>query len=233
MATNPKANDTKTIVLTGVTRGLGRALVEPFADLGHTVVACGRSATAIDQIRAQFGPPHRFDSVDVADWPTVLAWAENVLESGLRPDLVINNAGVMNRPAPLWELDDEEFSLVLRVNVGGTANVIRGFLPAMIERGTGVVVNMSSGWGRGTAPEVAPYCASKFAVEGLTKALAQELPPGLAAVAVNPGIIDTDMLRKCWADNAAGFPTSDVWAESAVPFLLNLSSEHNGRSLSI
>jgi NAD(P)-dependent dehydrogenase (short-subunit alcohol dehydrogenase family) len=89
------------------------------------------------------------------------------------------------------------------------------------------------GWGRGTAPEVAPYCATKWAVEGLTKALAQELPPGLAAVAVNPGVIDTDMLRTCWGDGAAGFPSADDWARSAVPFLLSLTAAHNGQSLSI
>jgi NAD(P)-dependent dehydrogenase (short-subunit alcohol dehydrogenase family) len=223
----------RVIVLTGVTRGLGRALVEPFSNLGHTVVGCGRSAREIDGLRDRFGPPHRFDSVDVADWTAVRAWAMDVLNGGLVPDILINNAGVMNRSARLWELDDEEFSRVMRVNVDGTANIIRAFVPAMIERGSGVVVNMSSGWGRSTAPEVAPYCASKFAVEGLTKALAQELPPGLAAVAVNPGIIDTDMLRKCWADSAAGFPTPDQWARSAVPFLLALNSTHNGQSLSI
>jgi NAD(P)-dependent dehydrogenase (short-subunit alcohol dehydrogenase family) len=222
-----------TIVLTGATRGLGRALIEPFSNLGHTVVGCGRSARIIGELSDRFGPPHRFDVVDVADWTAVHAWAMDVLGDGRVPDLVINNAAVMNRTAPLWKIDDDEFSQLMRVNVGGTANIIRAFLPAMIDRGSGVVANFSSGWGRSAAPEVAPYCASKFAVEGLTKALAQELPHGLAAVAVNPGIIDTDMLRKCWDDSAAGFPTPDAWARSAVPFLLGLSPQHNGQSLSI
>jgi NAD(P)-dependent dehydrogenase (short-subunit alcohol dehydrogenase family) len=103
----------------------------------------------------------------------------------------------------------------------------------MIGRGRGVIVNMSSGWGRSTAPEVAPYCASKWAVEGLTKALAQELPAGLAAVAVNPGIIDTDMLRTCWAEEAGGFPAPAEWAQRAAPFLLGLSPSDNGRSLTV
>ncbi len=223
----------RVIVLTGATRGLGRALVEPLIELGHTVAGCGRSAEVVHELRATFGPPNRFDVVDVARWPMVKSWAEDVFAGDLTPDLVVNNAGLMNRPAPLWEIDDGEFSQVLQVNVGGTANVIRAFLPAMIDRGSGVVVNMSSGWGRGTAPEVAPYCASKFAVEGLTKALSQELPSGLAAVAVNPGVIDTDMLRRCWGDGAAGFPSPEVWARSAVPFLLSLTAEHNGRSLSV
>ena len=97
----------------------------------------------------------------------------------------------------------------------------------------GLVVNMSSGWGRSTAPEVAPYCASKFAVEGLTKALAEEMPPGLAAVALNPGIIDTDMLRSCWADEAGSFPSPAEWAGRAAPFILRLSARDNGRSLTV
>jgi NAD(P)-dependent dehydrogenase (short-subunit alcohol dehydrogenase family) len=91
---------------------------------------------------------------------------------------------------------------------------------------------MSSGWGRSTSPEVAPYCASKWAVEGLTQALAQELPSGLAAVAVSPGVVDTDMLRSCWADSAASCPSPEVWAKGATNFLLSLGAEHNGQSLS-
>jgi NAD(P)-dependent dehydrogenase (short-subunit alcohol dehydrogenase family) len=140
---------------------------------------------------------------------------------------------VINRNAPLWRVDAADFDRVLRVNVAGTANVIRAFLPAMIGSGTGVVVNMSSGWGRSTAPEVAPYCASKWAVEGLTKALAQELPAGVAAVTVNPGVIDTEMLRSCWADAASSCPTPEEWARRAVPFLLSLDATVNGQALSV
>src|SRR5438552_145986 len=122
---------------------------------------------------------------------------------------------------------------LMAVNVMGVANVLRHFLPAMIERQSGVVVNFSSGWGRSTAPEVAPYCASKFAVEGLTRALAQELPAGMAAVPLNPGVIDTDMLRQAWADEAGGYPTADRWADRAAPFLLALGPKDNGKSLPV
>ena len=160
-------------------------------------------------------------------------YKRQVLEPFSPPDLLINNAGVINRNAPLWEIDDGEVSQVLSVNVGGTANVIRAFLPAMIDRGSGVVVNMSSGWGRSTAPEVAPYCASKWAVEGLTQSLSQELPPGLAAVALNPGVIDTDMLRSCWGESASSCPSPETWAGKAAPFLLSLGTEHNGQALSV
>ena len=116
------------------------------------------------------------------------------------------------------------------MNVGGTVHVIRHFTPAMIARGRGVIVNFSSGWGRSTAPEVAIYCASKFAIEGLTQALAQELPKGVATVALNPGIIDTEMLRSCFAGGASAYPKPAEWAKRAGPFLLALGAKDNGRS---
>jgi NAD(P)-dependent dehydrogenase (short-subunit alcohol dehydrogenase family) len=223
----------KTIVLTGATRGIGRALVEALVADGHTVIGCGRSTDEIRTLRSRHPAPHHFSAVDVADWPKVEAWATAVLECSGPPDLLINNAGVINRNALLWEIDDHEFSTVLRVNVAGTANVIRAFLPSMISEGSGIVVNMSSGWGRITAPEVAPYCASKWAIEGLTQSLSQELPPGLAAVAVNPGIIDTEMLRSCWGDSAGSCPSPEDWARRAAPFLLSLTPANNGQALTV
>jgi NAD(P)-dependent dehydrogenase (short-subunit alcohol dehydrogenase family) len=92
---------------------------------------------------------------------------------------------------------------------------------------------LSSGWGRGVAPNVAPYCASKWAIEGLTRALAEELPLGMAAVPLNPGVIDTDMLRQCWADGAGDYPKAATWAETAGPFILSLGAKDNGQPLSV
>ncbi len=170
--------------------------------------------------------------MDVADEAAVRAWAQQVLEDG-PPDLLLNNAAVVNRLAPLWQQSAEELRQIFAVNVLGIGHVVRHFVPAMIARGRGVIVNFSSGWGRSTAPEVAPYCATKYAVEGLTLALAQELPAGMAAVALNPGIIDTDMLRSCFGDDAENYPAPDQWAQKAVPFLLQISAKDNGRSLDV
>ena len=117
--------------------------------------------------------------------------------------------------------------------VGGVANVIRHVVPAMVERQRGVIVNFSSGWGRSTSPEVAPYCASKYAIEGLSLALAQELPRGMASIPLNPGIINTEMLQTCWSDGASRYPTPDRWSRTAVPFLLSLGPKDNGQSLSV
>jgi NAD(P)-dependent dehydrogenase (short-subunit alcohol dehydrogenase family) len=221
------------IVITGVTRGLGRALAEWYIANGHTVAGCGRSGPAIFDFRFTHPEPNSFDAVDVTLPVKVALWSERVIGSLGAPDILINNAGLINTPAPLWKVPHDEIGKVVSVNVIGVINVIRAFAPAMIERGSGVIVNLSSGWGRGTAPDVAPYCATKWAVEGLTKALAQELPAGMAAVPLNPGVIDTDMLRTCFADSASSYPKADAWARAAGPFILALGPKDNGRSLSV
>jgi NAD(P)-dependent dehydrogenase (short-subunit alcohol dehydrogenase family) len=221
------------IVITGVTRGLGRALAEEYIKAGHTVIGCGRGGDAIFDLRMTHGAPHDFSVVDVALDNKVSIWAAKVLENENPPDLLINNAALINRLSPLWDQDDREFTKLVDVNIRGVQNVIRHIVPAMVAKKKGVVVNLSSGWGRSVSPEVAPYCMSKWAIEGLTKALAAELPAGMAAVPLNPGVIDTDMLRSCWADGAARYPKAEQWAKTAAPFILQLGPKHNGQSVSV
>ena len=221
------------IVLTGATRGLGRALTAGFATAGHQVLGCGRSAPQIESLRQQFPAPHEFQTVDVSDDAAVGAWARQVLAAHGAPDLLINNAAIVNENATLWNVPAESFSNVIDINLKGTFHVIRHFVPAMIERGRGVIVNFSSGWGRSVSPEVAPYCATKWAIEGLTQALAEELPAGLAAVPLNPGVINTEMLQSCFGSAAHSYPTPKQWAERAVPFLLKLGPADNRQPLSV
>ncbi|MBA4136476.1 MAG: oxidoreductase [Opitutus sp.] len=222
----------KLIVITGCTKGLGRALTEWFIAHGHTVAGCGRSAEVLE-LRFTHQAPHEFSVVDVTDENKVALWAEKVCGPDRAPDLLICNAGVINQPAPLWQVPAAEFNRVIDVNVKGVATVLRHFVPRMVTRGSGVIVTLSSGWGRSASPEVAPYCASKFAIEGLTQSLAQELPAGMAAVPLNPGVIDTAMLRQCWSDEAAAYGKPDDWAKVAGPFMLKIGPKENGRSLSV
>lgn len=222
----------RTVAITGCSRGLGRALAKAFAAHGLVVVGCSRTAADLESLASELGPPHDFRRVDVT-CAEVDDWAASVIRSHGSPDLLLNCAALINRVTELWKVPPEELEAVVDVNVKGVFRVLRAFLPAMIERGSGVVVNFSSGWGRTTAPGVAPYCATKFAVEGLTRALAKELPRGLAAVALNPGVVDTEMLRIAWAERAADYPKPEQWAEPAVRFLLALGPEDNGESLSV
>jgi NAD(P)-dependent dehydrogenase (short-subunit alcohol dehydrogenase family) len=208
-------------------------MLEEFAARGHVVAGCSRSDEQIADLRKLFGAPHVFSAVDVCDVKGVEGWAAEVVQGVGAPDLLLNNAAIVNQNAPLWEVDPAEFNRVIDVNIKGVFNVIHAFVPAMIRRGKGVIVNFSSGWGRSTSPEVAPYCATKYAIEGLTQALAQELPAGLAAVPLNPGVIDTEMLRSCVGEGAGSYPKPREWAKSAVPFLLALTTRQNGRSLTV
>ncbi|MFH1022771.1 MAG: SDR family oxidoreductase [Planctomycetota bacterium] len=230
---NPAEKSLRVVFITGATHGIGRALAEEFIRLGHTVAGCGRSAGEIAALRKNFGAPHNFDVVDVAADAAVAVWAKRVLAAVGTPDLLVNNAARINRNAPLWKIPAAEFDSVVDVNVKGVANVIRHVVPAMAARKAGVIVNISSGWGRSTSPEVAPYCATKWAVEGLTKSLAQELPAGMAAVPLNPGVINTRMLRSCFGASAGNCPSPEAWARVAAPFLLALGAKDNGESLTV
>ena len=224
---------TKLILITGVTRGLGRAMVEEFTTSGHTVAGCGRSKSAIAEMSKKFHAPHSFTTLDVASDGEVSAWAKSILKDKGPPDLLLNNAAVINQNASLWQVSAEEFDQVIDINIKGVANVIRHFVPEMIKQGRGVIVNFSSGWGRSVDAEVAPYCATKWAIEGLTLALAQELPSGMAAVPLNPGIINTDMLQSCFGQSASGYMGPEEWAKRAVPYLLKLGARDNGKQLTV
>lgn len=208
-------------------------MTERFIEAGHIVIGCARGSLSVHQMRDRFSNRHRFDVVDVADDAQVSTWAQSVLDDGVVPDLLINNAAIINRNAPLWEISPIEFQQIVDVNLVGPFNVIRHFVPAMIQRRRGTIVNFSSGWGRSTAPDVAPYCATKYAIEGLSQALAQELPEGMVSVALNPGIINTELLQSCWADGASNYPSPDRWSRVAAPFILNITSRDNGRPISV
>ena len=223
----------KLIVITGVSRGLGRAMTDEFINLGHTVIGCARSKSAVENLTNQYPNPHQFTCVNVADENSVQEWVGKTLMNYSPPDLLINNAAIINQPAPVWKVDSEEFSQLIDINIKGVANVIRHFVPAMISRGSGIIVNISSGWGRSTSPQVGPYCASKWAIEGLTGALAQELPSGMAAIPLNPGVIHTDMLDICFGEEAKSYTPVESWVKKAVPFLLNLKPKDNGIPLTI
>src|SRR5262249_4453374 len=98
----------KLIVLTGATRGLGLAVAGNFTGRGHTVGGCGRSRDGAGTPRRRFGPPHDFAMVDVALESQVEPWAARLLSSRGAPDLLINNAALINQNAPLWQVPVEE-----------------------------------------------------------------------------------------------------------------------------
>ena len=221
-----------TIVITGVTRGLGRALAEQFSFMGHTVIGCGRNIDILKNLSKSLPNNTHFKALDISDHDMVRSWAKDILGKFPVPDYLMNNAAVINKNATLWEVPFSEFSKLIDINVKGTYSTIKSFLPEMIKCKKGTIVNFSSGWGRTTSPKVAPYCSSKWAIEGLSKSLAQELPDGMISVALSPGVIDTDMLRSCNV-NAGKYEKPQRWARRAAPYILNITQKDNGASLTI
>jgi len=219
----------KTIVLTGASRGPGLALAQHLAQEGHIVETGSRSAPPDENAKRGFGVTY----VDISQVDQVTAWAETLNHSRRIPDILICNAGVINHPAPLWKISAAELRQVIEINVLGTAYTLRAFAPAMIARGRGIIIVLSSGWGRTVDAEMGPYCASKWALEGLALTLAKELPAGMAVITLNPGIVQTDMLEKCWPCRGQNYELPDSWAKRAAALILNLSSKDNGHQLSV
>jgi NAD(P)-dependent dehydrogenase (short-subunit alcohol dehydrogenase family) len=225
------------IVITGVTRGLGRSMVDEFVRLGHRVLGCGRSRGEIRLLTSTY-PAHDFQAVDVSSSVQVAAWARRLLKRHGPPDYVLNNAAVINMKAPLWEVGDQEFSDEIDINIKGVVNVIRNFVPSMIDRNRGVIVSFSSRWGDNFEKHMAPYCATKWAVVALTRVLAEELKAdGIAAIGLNPGIVKTGMLKRYLGtapiSKASRYLTPAQWAKAAVPYILSLQLKDTGKILKV
>lgn len=202
----------RTVLITGVSRGIGRALATELANRGHTIIGCSRAQDKLNSLQSQLSANHLFLNADVSCNKSVEEMAKFVMEKkGVPPDVIVNCAGTINKNNKLWEVPEEEFDAVIDTNVKGTANVLRHFIPLMLGKEGGIIVNMSSGWGRSGAALVAPYCASKWAIEGLTKSVAKELPAGMAVVALNPGVINTDMLSSCFGASSSLYQTPQSW----------------------
>uniref|UniRef100_A0A9I9DRH7 NADPH-dependent pterin aldehyde reductase-like n=1 Tax=Cucumis melo TaxID=3656 RepID=A0A9I9DRH7_CUCME len=229
------------ILITGVSRGLGRSLGLELAKLGHTIVGCSRNHDTLHSLQTQLSSvstkQHLLLNLDVTSNSGVEDLLQAVLQTNLIPDILVNNAGIANEKSKFWEIPQKEFDSVIDTNIKGTANVLRHFIPPMIAREKKIIVNMSSLWGRIGAPMVrttfSPYSASKWGIEGLTKSIAEELPKGMAIIALHPGIVNTDMLRTAFGDFASNYQNPQQWATKAASMILNLSSADNGASLTV
>ncbi len=196
-------------VVTGSTRGIGRALAEMLVRARARVCVNGRKETEVRDLVALL----RGQGADVAgvagdvgsdaDARRIVGAAERAFD-GI--DVLVNNAAILTPRARVVDTRAETWAEVLRVNVIGAANLIRHVLPAMERRGSGVIVNLSSGWGRAAEGWVAPYCASKFAVEALTQSVADESRCGVIVFALNPGIIRTEMLATAFDEDVSRYP---------------------------
>ena len=183
----------RTALVTGGGSGLGAAIAEHLARAGARVVVTGRRAEPLREVAGRLGA--RAEVCDVADPAAVDALAGRLRDEEV--SILVNNAGIAGPVAPLTEIAPQEWDEVFAVNVRGTYLVCRAFLPAMVERGSGDVINLASVSGKRPLARRTPYCASKMAVLGLTSTLAFEVgPAGVRVNALSPGPVEGDRMDR-------------------------------------
>lgn len=181
----------KTVFVTGATRGIGQAVAEAFRAAGAKVIGTGTGSCLpgdfADYVQADFG-----------DVEQIRACADYVRR--IEPDILVNNAGI-NKNQPFVDIDPGEFQRIQKVNVFAPFSLCQAAIPGMRRKGWGRIVNISSIWGKISKEHRASYSASKFALDGLTLALAAEhAVDGILANCVAPGFTDTELTHRMLGD---------------------------------
>ncbi len=189
----------KVCVVTGGTRGIGKAIVEEFLKEGATVIFFGSREETVAKALEEY--KKEYDNVE-GTWPNLMdgesikAEIERIVEKYGRIDVLANNAGVAD-DVPVYDYDADKFAKIMDLNVKGVFNAIVATIPHMKEQGGGSIISTSSMVSKYGQTRGVGYPASKFAVNGLTISLARELgPDGIRVNAVAPGITNTDMMQK-------------------------------------
>ena len=195
-------------VVTGANSGIGRATAIDLARHGHVVYGTVRATSRKDKLQSmaeEAGVEVRLAELDVAEDESVREGFARILDEAGRVDHLVNNAGVGGN-AVAEEASPALYLEVMNVNLCGVVRCLQAVLPQMRERGSGTIVNVTSVAGRVAAIAQSPYVASKFALEGLSEGLAQEVAPfGIRVVIVEPGVTKSAIFAKSVdAPNATG-----------------------------
>ncbi len=220
--------DGKSALVTGASRGIGKGIARVFLQEGARVFLSARRETTLADTAeelSRIGPDVGFHAGDVS----VPHEAEELIQKALDrfPDLsvLVNNASILGERAPITAVEPETWDEVLRVNTSSLFYVTRPLIPALVDRGAGSIINVSSSVGRQGKPNWGPYAVSKFGLEGFTQVLAEELRPhGIRVNSVNPGGTRTDM-------RAAAYPDEDPLTlptpEDIAPVFVYLASDES------
>lgn len=183
----------RTWLITGASRGFGRRLTEVVLEAGDLVIATARRPEQLDDLAARHGERMRAVALDVTDPAAAARAVQEATDAFGGLDVVVNNAGYANS-APIEEMAEDDFRAQIETNLFGVVNVTRAALPILRAQRSGVFVQFSSIGGRvGGTPGMGAYQTAKFAVEGFSEVLANEVAPfGVKVVIVEPGAFRTD-----------------------------------------
>jgi short-subunit dehydrogenase len=202
-------------LVTGGNRGIGFAIAKKLAENGYEVVIAARDKKKLKEARealSGFGVDVHSFVCDVTDKKDIAKLARSVGKIGPL-DLLVNDAGVAYRN-PLLQNDDREIDQMIAVNFRGLVECCRAFLPGMVKMKRGTIINISSGGGKTGYPELAVYCATKFAVIGFTQALAGEVEgDGVRVYAICPRSTESDMWHSLYPGDKAKHVPEDVAIE--------------------
>lgn len=202
----------RTALITGAGNGLGRAIALRLAARGARGILVGRNRAKLDQVADEIGTTARVEVCDTASESSVADLAAQLADEDV--SILVNNAGIGGPVAPLIEIEVEDWDQVFAVNVRGVFLMCRAFLPSMIDRGAGDVINLASVSGKRPLAGRTPYTASKMAVIGLTATLAHEVGPlGVTVNSLSPGPVSGPRMEGNFAREAERTGTTVAEAE--------------------
>jgi len=185
----------KTALITGATSGIGKACAIALAKAGFDIIACGRREERLVQLMGELPEATRFSYLvfDVSKRDEVRSAFESLEEKWKDIDLLVNNAGNAHGLSPIQTGDPDDWDAMMDINVKGLLYVSKQVIPRMIERKSGQIINIGSIAGKEVYPNGNAYCASKHAVDALTKGMRIDLNPyGIKVIGIHPGLVETE-----------------------------------------
>jgi 3-oxoacyl-[acyl-carrier protein] reductase len=196
--------DGQTAIVTGAANGIGEVISRRLANAGARVAIADIDEQAAAAAAERIGERAFPVRLDITDANSVRQALEMVLARTQSLEIVVNNAGLAGKAAPVWEQTDDDWNRVLAINVTGPFFMCRAVMPHMRSRGYGRVVNIASIAGKEGNPNMAAYSASKAAIIGLTKSIAKEVATeGICVNAVSPAVIRTKILDQLTPDQVS------------------------------